>query len=124
MVADCTARFNTLDGIRCFSDCVIRGNTCALNGSGSDGAGIHATSSNNRIEGNNCTSADRGIDVDAAGNIIIRNTCADNTIDWVIAANNVVGPIIDRRTPASAAVSGFSAPSSLGSTDANANFSY
>jgi len=81
-------------------------------------------SGDNRIEGNNCTGADRGIDIDSIGNIIIRNTCSGNTIDWVIAANNVFGPIIDRRAPASAAVSGFSAASTLGSTDANANFSY
>jgi len=123
-VADCTARINTLDGIRCSSQCIIRGDTCSSNGNGGDGANIHATASANRIEGNNCTFADRGIGVDSFGNIIIKNTCAGNTIDWVIALNNVFGPIIDRRAPASAAVSGFTAASSLGSTDANANFSY
>ena len=41
-----------------------------------------------------------------------------------IAANNVFGPIVDRRAPSSAAVSGFTAASTLGSTDSNANFSY
>jgi len=74
--------------------------------------------------GNTCADNDRGIDVDIAGNIIIKNTCSGNTIDWTIVANNVVGPILDRRAPASAAINGFSAPSSLGSTDPNANFSY
>jgi parallel beta-helix repeat protein len=123
-VADCTVRGNTLDGIGCSTTCVIRGNTCSSNGNGGDGAGIHATSSDNRIEGNNCTSADRGIDVDFAGNIIIKNTCASNTLDWDIAANNVFGPILDRRAPASAAVSGFTAPDSTGSTHPNANFTY
>ena len=46
---------------------VIRDNTCVGNGllSG-DGANIHATASDNRIEGNNCADADRGIDVDVA----------------------------------------------------------
>ncbi len=124
-IADSTVSSNTLDGIQCDAQCIIRGNTCAANGSGfGDGAGIHATASDNRIEGNNCTFGDRGIDVDAAGNIIIKNTCSGNTIDWSIGANNVFGPIIDRRAPASAAVSGFAAASSLGSTDPNANFSY
>jgi hypothetical protein len=123
-VADCTARANALDGILCTSQCIIRGNNCATNGNGGDGAGIHATGSDNRIEGNNCTAADRGIDVDAAGNIIVKNTCSGATIDWVIAADNVFGPIVDRRAPANAAVSGFAAASSLSSTDANANFSY
>jgi len=103
---------------------VVLANMCSFNGNGGDGAGIHATGSDNRIEGNNCTGADRGIDVDVAGNIIIKNTCSGNAIDWTIVANNVVGPILDRRAPASAAINGFSAPSSLGSTDPNANFSY
>jgi parallel beta-helix repeat protein len=125
LVSGCIARFNTLDGILCSAACIIRGNSCSLNGNGAgSGAGIHATGFDNRIEGNNCSEADRGIDVDAAGNIIIKNTCATNTIDWTIAANNVFGPIIDRRAPASAAVSGFTAASTLGSTDPWANFSY
>ena len=83
---------------------MIRGNTCSNNGLGGDGAGIHAISFDNRIEGNNCTTADRGIDVDGGGNIIIRNTCASNTINWVIAAGNAYGPIV--ATPAGAAVNG------------------
>ena len=121
---DCTVMASTLDGIVCLSACVIRGNTCWFNGNNSDGAGVHATGGGNRIEGNTCTSADRGIGVDAAGNIIIRNTCSGNTLDWDIVANNIYGPIIDRRVPASAAVSGFTAASTLGSTEPNANFSY
>ncbi len=124
-VADCTVGSNVLDGIRCFASCTIRGNVCSSNGSGaSDGAGIRATSSDNRIEGNNCIGADRGIRVDVAGNIIIHNTCSGNTTNWDIAANNVVGPILDRTAPASAAILGNSAPSSLGTTEPNANFTY
>ncbi|HRJ49801.1 MAG TPA: hypothetical protein PKU91_04675, partial [Phycisphaerales bacterium] len=88
------------------------------------GANIHATGNDNRIEGNNCILADRGIDVDAAGNIIVRNTCSGNTVNWDIVANNVVGPILDRTAPASAAISGNSAPDSTGSTHPNANFTY
>ncbi|MBX3392616.1 MAG: right-handed parallel beta-helix repeat-containing protein [Phycisphaeraceae bacterium] len=123
-VADCTVRSNVLDGIRCNSSCIVRNNTCASNGNGGDGANIHATGNDNRIEGNNCILADRGIDVDAAGNIIVRNTCSGNTVNWDIAANNVVGPILDRTAPASAAISGNSAPDSTGSTHPNANFTY
>ncbi|MDP1663390.1 MAG: right-handed parallel beta-helix repeat-containing protein, partial [Phycisphaerales bacterium] len=123
-VVFCIARANTLDGIVSASGCLIHGNVCANSGNGGDGAGIHTTGSGNRIEGNNCSNADRGIDVDFAGNIIIRNTCSGNTVDWTIAANNVVGPILDRRAPASAAINGFSFAGSLGTTDPNANFSY
>src|SRR5437762_10820158 len=96
-------KYNTLDGILCASDCIIRGNICAINGNGAgDGAGIHATGSRNRIEGNNCTGADRGIDVDFAGNIIIRNTCSANTTNWSIVAGNALAPIVSAGTNAAA----------------------
>ena len=124
-VARCTVRLNTLDGISCGSSCQILDNTCTTNGNGlGSGAGIRAGGNDNRVVGNNCTGADRGVEAVSAGNIILRNSCAGNGSDWELAANNVFGPIVDRRAPASLAVSGFSAPSSLGSTDSNANFSY
>ncbi|MCC6428928.1 MAG: right-handed parallel beta-helix repeat-containing protein [Phycisphaerales bacterium] len=123
-ITDCTARSNDLDGIRVSVRCNVRNNTCTGNGFNGDGANIHVTSSDNRIEGNLCSTADRGIDVDSAGNFIVRNTCAANTLNWDIVANNVVGPIIDRTTPGSAAISGDAAPDSTGSTHHNANFTY
>jgi parallel beta-helix repeat protein len=115
---------NSLDGINCPASCTIRGNTCVQNGAGGDGAGIHATLTDNRIEDNNCDLADRGVDVDSAGNIIIRNSCSGNTTNWVIAVNNYYGPIIDRTGVVIAAVNGAAAASTLASADANANFSY
>lgn len=67
----------------------------------------------------------RGLHVIGAGNVIVRNTASANTVvNWSIAANNVVGPILNRTTPASAVISGDSAISSLGSTDANANYTH
>lgn len=123
-IIGCTAYANTGDGIQVGSDSLVERNLCDSNGNTGDGAGIRVTGSDTRIHENNCTDNDRGIDVDVAGNIIVRNTCASNTTDWVIAVNNAFGPILDRRAPASGAVNGFSAPSSLGSTDPNANFSY
>lgn len=124
-VTDCTVFSNTGNGIECLGASLIRGNTCSANGNGAgDGAGIVAFSGDNRIEGNVCTIADRGIDVRVAGNIIIRNTCSGNTIDWVIVAGNAVGPILDRRNPGNGAISGFSSPTSLNTTDPHANFSH
>ncbi len=120
-VADCTARNNTLDGILCSLSCVIRGNTCMINGNAADGAGIHATGDDNRIEGNNCTLADRGIDVDAAGNIIVRNTCSGNTLNWDVVAGNVI--LVVNATTAGA-VSGNSGGTAPGSTDPSVNFTY
>ncbi|MBC7771829.1 MAG: right-handed parallel beta-helix repeat-containing protein [Pyrinomonadaceae bacterium] len=122
-VTDCAARFNSADGIVCVAQCFIQGNTCSTNGA-ANGAGIHATGSDNRIEGNACAAADRGIDVDGSGNVIIRNTCTGNSTNWAIAANNVCGPIVDRTTPGSAAINGNSAPDSTGTTHPHANFTY
>ncbi len=122
-IVDCSAGRNNIDGIICTDQCTIRGNTCALNGNGGDGAGILATGTDNRIEGNNCTGADRGIDVDGAGNIIIRNTCSGNTTNWDIAMGNALAPIVAASTNV-APVAGNTYASSLGSTDPNANFTY
>jgi parallel beta-helix repeat protein len=114
--------FNTGDGIRVNSDCTVRGNTCRSNGFGAgDGAGIHAISSDNRIEGNNCTDNDRGIDVDAAGNFIARNTCSGNATNWDVVAGNVCLVVI---AAPSAVILGDSGGVAPGSTDPNANFTY
>jgi parallel beta-helix repeat protein len=119
-----TVRSNVGDGINVFNQCLVLNNTCSLNGNGAgDGAGIHASvgGSDNRIEGNNCTGADRGIDVDTAGNIIVRNTCSGNTNNWDVVAGNVI--LVVNATTAGA-VSGNSGGTAPGSTDPNANFTY
>jgi len=125
-VSGCTTRSNDGDGIQVSSDCRVINNTCDANGTGlREGAGIYATGSGNRIEGNNCSNNDRGIDVDAAGNIIIRNTCSGNTPNWTIVANNFYGPIssISASTTPAANCSA-AAASTLATADPNANFSY
>ena len=123
---DCTATANKGDGIHVPNDSLVTGNTCDSNGLGAgDGAGIHATSSDNRIESNNVTDNDRGIDVDAAGNVIIKNSASGNTTNnYDIAANNVYGAVVDRTAPASVAVTGNSGPASAGTTDPWANIAY
>jgi parallel beta-helix repeat protein len=124
-VEGCTVRGSTQDGIRCAgSGSVIRNNTCSVNGLAGDGAGIVVVSIDNKIEGNHCTGNDRGIDVTAAGNIIICNTCANNTVEWAIVANNVYGPIINRSAPASPAVNGPAAAGTLTTSDPHANFTF
>lgn len=126
IIDGCVASYNGEDGIQVGNSSFITANSSIFNGTGANGgAGIHATSSDNRIEGNNCIGNDRGIDVDAVGNFIVRNTCSGNTTaNWDIVANNVYGPILDRSTPASAPVTGNIGPGSLGSADPNANFTY
>lgn len=117
-----TARANKLDGIRFNSSCGVTGNTCDFNGNGGDGAGLHALGQAARIEGNHCVANDRGIDVDADRNVIIRNTCGFNTVDYDIVANNKVGVIV--AAPNSGAISGSAGGSGVGTTDPWANISY
>ncbi|MCA9292407.1 MAG: right-handed parallel beta-helix repeat-containing protein [Phycisphaerales bacterium] len=126
-VLNCTSNANAGNGIEIVgADARVIGNSCFGNGAGAgDGAGIVAGGSDTRIEDNHCNDNDRGIEVTSSGGIIYRNTCAANTTNWVIAANNIYGPIINRVGAATAAVNGSgSVASTLGSTDANANFSY
>jgi parallel beta-helix repeat protein len=122
VVSNCTADSNSGDGIEANADCTIIGNSCDGNGASvADGAGIHVTAFDNRIEGNNVTDNDRGIDVDASGNFITRNTCGGNAVNWDIAFGNVC-LIVSATT--SGAISGNSGGVAPGSTDPNANFTY
>lgn len=124
-VQECVARLNGLNGIQVAGASLILGNQCSSNGQDpAGGAGILVSSTDSKIEGNNCTSQDIGIKVSSSGSIIVRNTCSGNTLQWDIAASNYYGPIINRVGVVTAAVNGTSASSTLGSTDSNANFTY
>jgi parallel beta-helix repeat protein len=125
---------NKGDGINATIDCGIVANVCSGNGNGpGDGAGIHVTGGNNRIEGNNVTGNDRGIDVTAAGNLIIKNSASDNGTssagNYAIAADNRYGPIVDISATGSVAATGkgpFASTLSDGTGGSHpwANFSY
>ncbi len=96
-----TACYNDGDGINFTSFCTVIGNTCDHNGYlTADGAGIHATGNRNRIEANNVTDNDRGIDVDGFNNLIIKNTAAGNPNEYVIAGGNDTGTISTNPTTA------------------------
>ena len=125
-VKDCTVAGNKGDGIQISADCLVAGNTCDSNGAGvGDGAGIHSTATDNRIEGNNVTDNTRGIDVDATGSLIIKNSASGNSLNYVIAADNNYGTILDLTGLATAAVSGSSGTGTLTTTtNPWANFSY
>src|SRR5204862_4061346 len=115
-ISGCTANNNKGDGIRIVWDSVARDNACSYNGL-SDGAGLHATGNDNRIEGNKLKGNPRGLEVAGPGNLIIRNSAKGNTPNYSIVANNVFGQIVDRTAAVSGAVSGNSAASSIGTTD-------
>ncbi len=120
----CAVRNNRGHGIRATGDCLIRNNICENNGIFGTGAGIFASGNKVRIEGNHCTDADFGIQVTGAKAIIIGNSCGGNTTaNYSIAAGNSFGAIVVAGTNV-AAVNGNSAPSTLSTTDPNANFTY
>ncbi len=122
IITDCTAYANHSDGIRLFSSSIARNNMCTINGlDPGSGAGIHALSNDNHIEGNNCTANDRGIEVDNGGNFITRNVCSGNTLNWKVAVTNTILVVQATQAPAVNGNTGGLAP---GSTDPNANFTY
>ena len=124
-VERCTVDANKGDGIHCGGGCRVIFNVCNVNGNTTgDGAGIHVTAGDGRVEGNTVAGNDRGIEVDGTGSLIIKNDAASNTTDFVIAANNRYGAIINITATGTAAVSGNTAASTVASTDPWANFSH
>ena len=96
-VRECAASANRGDGIKVSTACLVRDNISSLNGSGGDGAGIHATGPDNRIEGNTVTGNDRGIHVQTGvvGNLILKNSASENTTHFEIGNDNPRGPIVN-----------------------------
>ena len=76
----------------------------------------------NRIDSNNVTDNDRGIEVESSGNLIIRNSASGNAINYTIVLNNRVGEIVS--APDSGNISGDTGGVGVGSTDPWANFSF
>jgi len=122
-ISGCTAYQNTDDGIWAHDDSTITGNTCDSNGyNAGDGAGIYVLGTDNRIDSNNTTDNDCGIDVNEEGNLIIRNSAAGNGTNYDIVADNKVGEIIS--APNSLAISGSTGGAGVGTTNPWANFSF
>lgn len=75
----------------------------------------------NRIEDNQCTAGDRGIEVTSIFNTVVRNVCQANPVNWFIESGNFVAPIV-LATVSNADIAGNVYTGNLGSTDPNANF--
>jgi hypothetical protein len=126
IIRGCVASQNTSHGVVVLGNSVVSGVVSSGNGLGASiGAGVLATGNANRIEDNVCNGNDRGIDVDGFQNIIIRNTCSANALNWTFVGGNHYGPIIDRTAVAAPpSVNGNGATEALGSTHPNANFTH
>jgi len=89
-ISRCTIRMSGEDGIRVTGNSYIFDNNCQ---NASNNA-IHATSDRNRIDNNTVTDSAYGIYA-ADGNIVIRNTAADNaTADYQFDGSTAYGPIV------------------------------
>ena len=102
-VTRCSAAFNAGDGVWGGSNGMILENTCTGNGTGGDGAGIHAIGPCGRIEGNIVSNNPRGIDVDAGRNMVVRNYATQNGVNYDIAGGNIVGTIVTGESAMNAA---------------------
>ena len=96
---DCLVTGNSVansyaDGIVVSNWCRVNNNVCNANGSGGDGAGIHAIDSHNHIENNSVGHSDRGLDIDASDNVIADNVVADNSDNYDIAAGNALNILL------------------------------
>lgn len=88
-----TASMNNVNGIQVSKECNVVDNSCLWNGYLGDGAGIRVAGTYNRIEHNNVTHNDRGIEVNDDSNLIVRNSAANNIVEYDIVAGNKVGTI-------------------------------
>jgi parallel beta-helix repeat protein len=92
LVSDCHTNGNTAGGVLVADFSIVRGCTADFNGSGG-APGINVIGSGNRIEANNVTRNSEGIRVSGSGNLVIRNSARGNTINYINASGNDVGPI-------------------------------
>jgi parallel beta-helix repeat protein len=93
-VRGCSAFQNSGDGISVTSECVVLGNHAAGNFLARDAAGVHATGTDNAIQENRVISNDWGIRVEAAGNLIMKNSAANNSLNYFITGTQALGPIV------------------------------
>lgn len=121
-IKNCTIQYNDGDGIIVSAECDIRNNQVRGNGySSGDGAGIRVTGTGNSISDNVLQSNDRGLEVEAADNLIVRNHARNNDTNWVIAAGNAI--LVEAVTTAGA-FTGNSGGTAPAGTNPNANLTF
>jgi hypothetical protein len=94
-VRGCAAQRNNGDGIVVTSECMVVANNANNNFLARDAAGIRATGTDNCIKENNMTANDWGLRVEVSGNLIIKNSAANNSINYFITgASQAMGPVL------------------------------
>jgi parallel beta-helix repeat protein len=93
-IRDSSANKNTFDGIAVTKECTVIRNTCNGNVDFIMAAGIHALGTDNVIQENTVISNDRGIAVDVEGNMIVKNTLNNNTLNLYTTGDQTLGPVV------------------------------
>jgi len=94
-VVNCSACLNSGNGFILIDSCLIQNCTIALNGSAGMGHGIYTDGTGNRIDGNHIFgNMGYGLQIEANGNFVFRNTLAENGANISVTGTNLVGPII------------------------------
>lgn len=93
IVSHCAVSYNVANGIQISANGQVLDCSAQNNGNGGAGAGIRVSGSGSRIDGNNVTANDWGIDVSSANNIVVRNTASGNSTNFNIVGGNSVGTI-------------------------------
>jgi hypothetical protein len=121
MITDSVADGNGGSGISAPGECTIRRNTCIENAfNATNAAGIYVNAGGTLVEGNHCVGNNRGYLFVFSGSTLIGNTARLNTlVNWDIAVGNYALVVA---AATSAAFSGDSGGTSLGSTNPYANF--
>jgi parallel beta-helix repeat protein len=120
-LTNCTASSNIGDGMVVQEDSHVFRNQCDNN----QGAGIHAKGDANRIEQNNVTYNNVGIQVDGTVNLVAGNSARGNNGtngNYFIVAGNRVGDIVI--PPLSGAITGNTGAAGMGTSSPWANLAY
>jgi len=94
LIRECTVANNAGGGIRVGNYCSIVENMCTVNSQFGTNAAIRVTGLGNRIESNHLASNHRALEISSAGNLIIRNSTAGNSVADLITGAQTAGPTV------------------------------
>jgi parallel beta-helix repeat protein len=93
-IRGCTVQGNSGNGITVSSECTVTQNDCKNNFNARDAAGIRVISTDNCLKENTVISNDRGISIESEGNLVIRNSASNNTLNYSFLNPQMAGPTV------------------------------
>ncbi|HTG44412.1 MAG TPA: hypothetical protein VK633_07750, partial [Verrucomicrobiae bacterium] len=93
-VRDCSVQRNSNDGIVLTDQCTISRNSASNNSNLKGVAGIHAKGTDNVLQENNLVANDRGLALDSEGNLVVKNTATNNSLNFYVVGDQTMAPVI------------------------------